>query len=700
MKFFRLTWCLGPSFAASTYLTQSKISALISHTVFPRQRTRREVTVSSAALARLVCTVAILLFTIQGQTQQSLQVLHNHVRSVVSSGQAALMGPVPATQRMQLSIVLPLRNQAALTELLGQLYDPSSADFRHFLSVEQFTEQFGPTEEDYQTVDEFAKAKGFTVTGSPANRLIVPISGTAAQVERAFNVRMNNYQHPTEDRTFFSPDREPSLNLSVPVAHIAGLDNFSIPRPAVIRKSNEPVAAAVVGSAPGGGSYLGSDMRAAYYGGSDLTGSGQCVGLYELGGYDISDVNSTFSSAGQTYSVPVNNVLIDGGTGGSTGDDLEQVLDIVQAIGMAPGLSQVRVYIENEGPGSPTDVFNAMAAENICKQLSVSWAWSPGDIIATYDSIFQEFAAQGQSLFAASGDYGSAYNGAGNAFPAEDAYVTAVGGTDLLTNGAAGPWLSETAWNGSGGGPSPDGIAIPIWQAGLNGVNGTSTTLRNVPDVAMEANADYTYSCWSGTCGGVGGTSIATPLWAGFMALVNQQATDSGNPPVGFINPAIYAIGESSSYGSDFHDITSGNDLCCGNSIFYNAGTGYDLLTGWGSPNGENLINALAFANSMPTCGNPSQNSPYSGTYSVPPTKLPLVITWNNPTSACVLHYTTDGSAPTASSPTYPAGGLAIYSTTVIRVIAAETGYDNSAIIGGKWTLTARGKSQGLVRHK
>ena len=172
MKFFRMTWCLGLSFAASTYLAQSKILALISHPVFPRQRTRHKVTVSSAALARLVCTVAILLFTIQGKAQQSsLQVLHNHVRSAVSSAQAALMGPVPATQRMQLSIVLPLRNQTALTELLGQLYDPSSANFRHFLSVEQFTEQFGPTEEDYQTVVEFAKANGFTVTDSPANRL-------------------------------------------------------------------------------------------------------------------------------------------------------------------------------------------------------------------------------------------------------------------------------------------------------------------------------------------------------------------------------------------------------------------------------------------------------------------------------------------------------------------------------------------------
>ena len=101
----------------------------------------------------------------------------------------------------------------------------------------------------------------------------------------------------------------------------------------------------------------------------------------------------------------------------------------------------------------------------------------------------------------------------------------------------------------------------------------------------------------------------------------------------------------------------------------------------------SDLATVTVLLQATPTCGNPSQNSPNSGTYNVPPTTLPLVITWTNPTSACVLHYTTDGSAPTASSPTYPSGGLSIYSTTTIRVIAAATGFNSSAIIGGKWTL-------------
>lgn len=301
---------------------------------------------------------------------------------------------------MNLSIMLPLRNQPDLSSLLSRLYDPSSPDYHHFLGVAQFAEQFGPTEEDFQAVVDFAEANGFTVSNSPANRLIVPITGTVTQVESALHVRMNMYHHPTEDRTFYSPDREPSLNLTVPVPHIAGLNNYSIPRPLARKASanQRAVNASVTGSGPGG-SYLASDMRAAYYTstvptpGTVLTGSGQTVGLVEFDGYDISDVTSSFDGratsttsgsnyilaytpvpGGTTYSIPINNVLVDGASTAacqditSSCDDSEETLDIVQAIGMAPGLSQVRLYIGF----SDVDILNSMATENIAKQISIS----------------------------------------------------------------------------------------------------------------------------------------------------------------------------------------------------------------------------------------------------------------------------------------------------------------------------------------
>lgn len=549
------------------------------------------------------CAWCMLLFAIPGVAQTS-QKLHRHVPQVVSSGQAKQVGTVPVQQKIQMTIVLPVRNQAGLTSLLGQLYDPSSPNYRHFLSVQQFTDQFGPTAQDYDGVIQWAKNNGFTIDHELENRLILDVSGTAGQVNSALNVSMITYQDPKGSRTFFSIDREPTLNLSVPVAHIQGLNNYSIPQPMLKKaKSTGPIAN-VTGSGPGG-SYLGSDIRAAYYGGSLLTGAGQCVGLFEFGGYRLSDVNLTFANAGQSYSVAINNATVDYGSTEAGNDDSEQVLDIVQAIEMAPGLSQVRVYIDditNYNSTPDANIFNAMATENVCKQLSVSWSWLPDDP-STDDGIFQEFAAQGQSLFVASGDLG-AYDASVSPYfyPAEDAYVTAVGGTHLTTNYGGGPWITESAWNdsgyGSGGGISPDGIPIPGWQqATAANTNGSSTSLRNGPDVAMEADLDN-YYCAMGTCGGgAGGTSFAAPRWAAFMALVNQQATEAGTAPtggVGFINPAIYSIGQGANYAAEFHDITSGNNDTDNQSIWYSAAPGYDLVTGWGSPAGQSIIDALA----------------------------------------------------------------------------------------------------------
>jgi sugar lactone lactonase YvrE len=549
--------------------------------------------------ATLACLVTLLFCTIQSLAQETVQVLRNHVPSAVSTGKAALAGSLSPTQKLHVTITLPLRNQDALTSLLQRLYDPRSSDYRKFLTVAQFTERFAPTAEDYEKVVGYVKSYGLTVTEEEPDRLIVPIDGTVQQIQSAFNVQMNTYRHPTENRTFYAPDRDPSLTLSTSVTHITGLDNFRLPRPTFVRKdavrSSQRVAA--TGSGPSG-NYLASDMRAAYAGGTALTGSGQTVAMVEFDGYNLSDVNLSFSSVGQSYSVPVQNVLVNGATGASCQflspcSDTEQVLDIVQAIGMAPGLSQVRVYIGT----TDTDIFHKIYQENIASVVSISWVW--GDNTSGDDPIFEAMRLSGQTIFAASGDWGS-YPAIYPAFPAEDTYVTAVGGTHLTTSGAGGSWVSETAWSDSGGGPSPDGIPIPSWQSGLNGVNGASTLLRNAPDVAAEGDFDN-YYCNLGSCGGgEAGTSYATPRWAGFMALVNQQAVISGtatNGRVGFIDPTLYSIGEGANYSSDFHDITSGSNGG------YSSGAGYDLVTGWGSPNGQNLIYALAGSSTPPQTG-------------------------------------------------------------------------------------------------
>lgn len=421
------------------------------------------------------------------------------------------------------------------------------------------------------------------------------------------------YQHPTENRTFFAPDREPTVDLSVPLWHIGGLDNFSIPRPALTQAPQGQGLVNLTGSGPGG-EYLPADMRAAYYGSGSLTGAGQSVGLVEFDGYNITDVVSTFNGAasysangsnyvltyttnGVPYNIQINNVLV-GGASTSAPDpndpsvyEAEAVLDIAQPIGMAPGLQQVLVYI---APASTLpvysgigdyDIFHQMASDNIAKQLSCSWNWAPDDY-STDDPAFQQMASQGQNMFVASGDSGSWPNGA-YYYPEEDRYIVSVGGTDLTTSGPGGSWVSESGWADSGGGISPDDISIPTWQAGVaNSSNGASTVYRNAPDVAMEANTDN-YYCSFGSCAASGGTSFAAPRWAGYLALANQQEEASFSTSLGFINLQIYPIGEGSGYSAAFHDITSGSNGT------YSAVTGYDLVTGWGSPNGVGLINAL-----------------------------------------------------------------------------------------------------------
>jgi kumamolisin len=497
------------------------------------------------------------------------------------------MERLPASQSLHLNIVLPLHNEVGLDKLLTQIYNPQSPMYHQFLTVEEFTEKFGPSQEDYDAVISFAEKNGLAVTGISPNRLVVDVEGRVVNIERAFHVKMSVYQHPTEDRVFYSPDQEPMIDVPVALWHIRGLDNFSKPHPAGLIRETK-AKGDTTGSGPSG-YFIGSDMRAAYYGGTALTGSGQSVGLVEFAGYNVNDVINYFKKVGQPLNVNIVGVSTDGSSLSCTGrcDDTEQVLDIEAAISMAPGMSQVRVYVSDT---SDISIFNRMATDNIAKSLACSWGWSPADA-SSDDPIFKEFAAQGQTLFVASGDDGAYRTRSKYVYPADDAYVTSVGGTNLTTASAGGSWKSETAWSYSGGGISPNSIAIPSYQKTtgvITTVNKGSKVYRNSPDVAAEANTDN-YICYNGTCaGGWGGTSFAAPRWAGYLALVNQQSVAHGRSTVGFINPTIYSIGLGTKYGNNFHDITSGNNGT------YLTQKGYDLVTGWGSPNGTGLINSLA----------------------------------------------------------------------------------------------------------
>ena len=150
----------------------------------------------------------------------SLPPLTHHVQDVVLNGQAKSVGRLPATQSMRIVLVLPHQNEAALGSFLKDLYDPSSSSYRKFLTVEEFTSRFGPSQQDYDAVVSFAKTHGLAVVGTSVNRMNVDVTGPVAGIESALHVTMGLYQHPTENRTFYSPDREPTPDLSVRLWHI------------------------------------------------------------------------------------------------------------------------------------------------------------------------------------------------------------------------------------------------------------------------------------------------------------------------------------------------------------------------------------------------------------------------------------------------------------------------------------------------
>lgn len=593
---------------------------------------------------------------------------------------AQLLGRMPATQQLDLAISLPLRNQAQLNTLLQQLEDPTNPNYHKYLSVAQFTEQFGPTATQYQQVIAFAESHGLTVTHTSVNRALLNVAGSITNIEQTFQVTMQLYQHPTEHRTFFAPDVAPTVDSNLPIIGVSGLTNYSLPHPQ-LAYSQPGVHSNQTGSGQGG-QFLGSDFRAAYYGAGPFAGEGQALALIEFGQWNMADVTAYFTSVSQTNNVPIVLELTGGTSASCPGacDDGEEANDVIQILSMAPAASTLIVY-EDTSNNADINMFNAYATDNIAKQISMSFGIGNGNAAAD-ENAFQEMHAQGQNFFLASGDEGANLGDGG--WPGYSQYVTDVGGTDLTTASAGGAWSSETGWVGSGtgwcdptlsSGPcfGVNNAGIPSYQSAISSIivaAGGSSKYRNVPDVAAEANTD-SWWCATGTCqGGLGGTSLAAPRWAGFLALANEQAAQNGET-IGFLNPLVYTIGQGSDYDTAFHDITSGSNpsgstvpACCTGS--FNALTGFDIVTGWGTPNSEGMINALAPV---------STTNPYFTLAASPST----------------LNLTPGGSAGTATISLNAGNGFAgtvDLSATIVSAPEGVTAGLNPASISGSTTST------------
>jgi subtilase family serine protease len=310
----------------------------------------------SLALAGAVVSLALA----NPAHAQHLFALRGHGSIHPGVTQARALAPLNSGSTLDLAISLPVHNEAQLDQYLQDIYNPGSSNYRKYLSSAEFNSKFGPTEDDYAKVASFLKAHGFTVKRTYANRMIVDAGGSISSIEQAFHVKMYRYQHPTENRTFFGPDREPTVDAQVPILDVVGLDNYELPRPKSLHLLPGGRSKSSSGSSPYG-TYIGKDFRAAYTPGSSLDGTGQTIALFQLGSYYPGDISSYCSTAG-IPSANITEVLLDGvsATPGSGADTLEQSLDIEMAHSMAPG-ANIRFYYGTNA----ADVWNQIASDNI-----------------------------------------------------------------------------------------------------------------------------------------------------------------------------------------------------------------------------------------------------------------------------------------------------------------------------------------------
>jgi subtilase family serine protease len=597
--------------------------------------------------AVLLCGISIFSVAIMAHaTPQARVPVNGQVPPLISHSR--MLGSASSQQQLQLSIGLKMRNEPQLETLLHDLYTPGSAQFHHFLSPQQFAAEFAPTQAQQQQVIDYLRSQGITVTQVSPNGLLIDATASIATVQTAFQVQINTYQ--SGSRSFYANATVPTIpdTLSSLILSIGGMDNSVLQRPLT---SQVPSAKSLHSNkALGGNGYGPADLLGGYDGSplaqAGIQGSNQTVAVFELDGYNSSDINQYFKN--NTLGTPnVSNVLVDGFDGSANAGAIEVELDIEVVGAMAPKAAQI-VY---EGPNTTqgvNDTYNRIVTDGKTQVMTTSWglceAQSGTAELQTLDGIFKQAAAQGMTLFAASGDSGAYDCNDENLAvdsPADDPYVTGVGGTNLQLSGTS--YGSESVWSsptdtqrspkgaGGGGGLSTF-FAQPSWQTGPGVSNQYSNGKREVPDISADADPQTGYAiyCTVSAAGcpssgniEVGGTSAAAPLWAGSLALVNEYLQKQGKAGAGFINPTLYTLANSQQSFAPFHDVTKGNNL------FYPATAGYDLASGLGSPDIYNIARDLAGSSSgpaptpTPTSSPTPTPTPLSSPTPVPPTPTP-----------------------------------------------------------------------------
>jgi len=509
------------------------------------------------------------------------------------------LGPCDPGQMLQVVVTLRRRDEHALEQTVQKI---ARGETQEPLTREAFATRFGAADDDLAKVEAFAKEYGLRVAKRDAAAAAVTLEGTVECFQQAFGVELAHYEHP-ELGGFRGRTGSVSIpqDLSGVVTAVLGLDDRPQARPH-FRMSVPPIGPRR--AAPHTAGFTPLQLAQIYDFPSGSDGSGQCIGLIELGGgYQESDLEQYFNELGLRPNPQVISVAVGTGANAPTGDpsgpDGEVTLDVEIAGAIAPGAKVAVYFAPNSDAGFVAALKQAIHdTKNKPSVISISWgapesSWT-AQALSQFDQTLKDAAALGVTVCAASGDSGSSDEaGSGDVvdFPASSQYALACGGTHLVAGGAGSTGASvaeEVVWNdGAAGGATGGGVSarfpMPTWQSGLKVVRTdgsplSSLTGRGVPDVAADASPSTGYRVLvAGQSAVVGGTSAVAPLFAGLIARINASRAK----PVGWVQPKLY------SHPDAFHDITQGN-----NGTFA-AARGWDACTGLGSPDGQKIATAL-----------------------------------------------------------------------------------------------------------
>ncbi len=676
-------------------------------------------------LSRPALVVALLLVVVGAQTLRPQDRIHaaitNARRTLLAGSRPPRaraqddVGPMPAATRLQgITIVFnrSAAQQADLNALLAAQQNPAAAQYHQWLTPSAFGARFGMAPADLAKVEAWLQAQGFTLDGVPPSRDRIRFSGTVAQVEAAFAAPMHFFE--SHGVRHFAPAADLSLPSAIAptVLAVRNLDDFR-PHPRIQTISPHPhFTSSISGSvffAPGDIATA-YDVKPLYAAGDD--GAGQTIAVIGQSAVALRDIADFRSAAGLTVKDP-GLVLVPGSGAAAvfSRDQAESDVDLEWAGAIAPAANLLFVYVGGNFNYSAFDALTYAVDQDLAPIISMSYGnceAAEASGVPALESTLQQAAAQGQTVIAAAGDFGSTdcygdtnlttaqQQGLAVDYPASSAYVTGVGGTEIAAANLAtgtGLWLPassgqdvlasalaylpEIAWNddsaangiSAGGGGASALFAKPAWQTGVPGI--PADAKRDVPDLALYASPSFpgylyctsdtsawqsgqTASCNAGFRDGstndltvAGGASFAAPIVAGMVAILNQvQGYTTGQ---GLINPTLYSLAaRGATYAAAFHDVTTGNNDCTAGATDCASTAGFSAGVGYDQVTGLGSVNLNQLALAWPV---------NAGT---PPLATAATVSASNPSPALNASVSFTITVSSSSGGSIPTGAVSL----------------------------------------